>query len=29
VIVVKARNDECTTIELEFEGAYQRFRRAA
>jgi replicative DNA helicase len=26
VIVAKARNAECTTIELEFEGAYQRFR---
>jgi replicative DNA helicase len=26
VIVAKARNAECTTVELEFEGAYQRFR---
>ena len=26
VIVAKARNAECTTLELEFEGAYQRFR---
>ena len=29
VIVAKARNAECTTIELEFEGAYQRYRPAA
>jgi replicative DNA helicase len=29
VIVAKARNAECTTLELEFEGAYQRFRPAA
>jgi len=29
VIVAKARNAECTTIELEFEGAYQRYRQAA
>jgi replicative DNA helicase len=28
VIIAKARNAECTTIELEFEGAYQRFRAA-
>jgi replicative DNA helicase len=26
VIIAKARNAECATIELEFEGAYQRFR---
>jgi replicative DNA helicase len=26
VIVAKARNAECATVELEFEGAYQRFR---
>lgn len=29
VIVAKARNAECTTLELEFEGAYQRFRGVA
>jgi replicative DNA helicase len=29
VIVAKARNAECTTLELEFEGAYQRFQPAA
>ena len=28
VIVAKARNAECATIELEFEGTYQRFRAA-
>jgi replicative DNA helicase len=26
VIIAKARNGECTTVELNFEGAYQRFR---
>jgi replicative DNA helicase len=26
VIIAKARNAECTTVELDFEGAYQRFR---
>jgi replicative DNA helicase len=26
VIVAKARNAECATVELQFEGAYQRFR---
>src|SRR5450755_1643538 len=26
VIIAKARNAECATLELEFEGAYQRFR---
>ena len=26
VIIAKARNAECATVELEFEGAYQRFR---
>jgi len=26
VIVAKARNAECTTVELEFEGSYQRLR---
>ena len=25
-IIAKARNAECTTVELDFEGAYQRFR---
>jgi len=29
VIVAKARNAECATIELEFEGTYQRYRAAA
>jgi replicative DNA helicase len=28
-LVAKARNAECTTLELEFEGAYQRFRPLA
>jgi replicative DNA helicase len=26
VIIAKARNAECTTVELDFEGTYQRFR---
>ena len=29
VIVAKARDAECATIELEFEGAHQRYRHAA
>jgi replicative DNA helicase len=29
VIIAKARNAECSTLELEFEGAYQRFRPRA
>jgi len=29
VIIAKARNAECTTLELEFEGSYQRFRARA
>ena len=29
LIVAKARNAECTTVALEFEGAYQRFRSRA
>ena len=29
VIIAKARNAECATVELDFEGAYQRFRSPA